>query len=424
MRRSACAMAVATLMLSSFGTAQAQDTTKDTDSSSKSSISDPVESMADTFESASRADPTSSKVTGKEAAKDSEISQALGTASQLDVKQYSSAMSEALVDSGVDEETAGKAARASTSVTNAVVTSASAEDISTLSVSGPACGAALAALGAGGVGIAGGAVTGGTSAAAGTAVASAAVPGMLGCATTAGAALRISGKAIKAYEEDPDAPQMVEVIEDMDSSSPLGKEVLNNMPADQRASAKAAMDFSSKVAKPLAKMKFGDSLIAYGDAATKMGKGDPTGTTDLLPISVALGSQMFVAVGESMGMDTSGMEQAANSASDNISSDSKTSSSKTGTLSESQVSEVKDVVDGGSDVDEDTTKKSDDSEDSSQSDKESSSKDSKKTASSSTSSKDSNDDSVDEDASDSSSSSESDSKSSSSSASVGDSVLD
>lgn len=274
----------------------------------------PLNSMVDVFSKAD--DPTGLKgLTDLSDADTGDVKSLVGAASGLDVKQYSSTIESVLKDAGVDDETASVAARSSTGMTDALVNAADSEDLMNVLDGAPKCITAMAGLATSAAGMAagtvGGAATGGvTTVAAAPAAASAAtasIPGLLGCVKIAGSALTVAGKVVQAYENDQDAPQMVEFARMLNPDKGLGKEVVSQMPEDQQDAAAQAMTLTSEVAVPLSKVKFGDALVDYGTAVTGLGEGDPTASAAIVPATMKLGVQVASAVGEVAGADTSGL---------------------------------------------------------------------------------------------------------------------
>lgn len=371
-------------------------------------MTEPVNVMSDVFTAGGLTDMTdiSSGLLGssKELTDDETMNTAIETAQGVDTDVLSEAMETVLLTSGVvDEDVAVKASSATGSMTNAAIQGISSKEMMTMMSAAPMCATALATVATTvpqvGMGAAAAPATGGASMAPAlattAATATASLPGLLGCGQMVGAGIKMSGTMIEAYESDPDAPQMVELVAEMEPDSQLGQMVLEQVPEEQREQAEEALWLASGIMGELAKIKFGETVSTYGTAIEGMSSGNIMAGTAVLPVTMKMAGQMVTAMGNTVDMDTSMFTDLAGAdISDtlvNAGIPDSNVKNPYGTVSEKEVSGVTKVNSDG-DVDED--------------------KSSNSYGSSSTSSKSSKDkDDVDEDAS--STSSKSSSKSSS-----------
>lgn len=245
---------------------------------------------------------------------DESMNTAIETAQGVDTDVLSESMETVLLTSGVvDEDVAKKASSATGSMTSAAIKGISSKEMMTMVSAAPVCATALATVASTapqvGLGAAAAPATGGASMAPAlattAATATASLPGLLGCGQMVGAGLKMSGTMIEAYESDPDAPQMVELVAEMKPDSQLGQMVLNEIPEEQRPQAREALQLTSEVMGELAKIKFGETVSTYGTAIEGMSSGNVMAGTAVLPVTMKMAGQMVTAMGNVANVDTS-----------------------------------------------------------------------------------------------------------------------
>lgn len=221
--------------------------------------------------------------------------------------QYQQAL-ESAMEGEIDTQSAAKVASGLTAMLPVVMsTAAQPTTIQTVS-SGATCGIGMATAAAGmmasGAAAAGaGAATGGAGAivgapglAAAAPVAAAAAPH---CITATGGLMTSAGMLVAAYEDNPDLPQLVDVAAQLDPDTGLGRVAWENLPGElQTPENKAALKTFSSIAYSMSKVKLGQSLQAYGEVVYGIGQGDPSSLTQLVPVTLTLGTSLINAGAE------------------------------------------------------------------------------------------------------------------------------
>lgn len=217
--------------------------------------------------------------------------------------EYQQAL-EGAMEGEIDTKAATKIASGLTTMLPIVMSTAAQPTTIQAVTSGATCGIGLGTAAAGMMasGAAVGATGGAGAAAAGPAlaasapVAAAAAPH---CITATGGLMTSAGMLVAAYEDNPDLPQLVDVAAQLDPDSGLGKVAWENMPAEmQTEENKAALTTFSNIAYNMSKVKLGQSLQAYGEVVYGVGQGDPSSITQLVPVTLTLGTNLISAGSE------------------------------------------------------------------------------------------------------------------------------
>lgn len=217
--------------------------------------------------------------------------------------EYQQAL-EGAMEGEIDTKSATKIASGLTTMLPIVMSTAAQPTTIQAVTSGATCGIGLGTAAAGMMasGAAVGATGGAGAAAAGPAlaasapVAAAAAPH---CITATGGLMTSAGMLVAAYEDNPDLPQLVDVAAQLDPDSGLGKVAWENMPAEmQTEENKAALTTFSNIAYNMSKVKLGQSLQAYGEVVYGVGQGDPSSITQLVPVTLTLGTNLISAGSE------------------------------------------------------------------------------------------------------------------------------
>lgn len=281
-------------------------------------MTEPINVMSDVFTAGGLTEigdlSTGLLGSSKELTDDDTMNAAIETAQGVDTEILSEAMETVLKTSGVvDDDVAEKASSATGSMTEAAIKGVSSKEMMTMIGAAPMCATALTMVATTvpqvGMGVAAAPSTSGASMAPAlattAATATAALPGLLGCGQMVGAGIKMSGTMIEAYESDPDAPQMVELVAEMEPDSQLGEMVLEQIPEEQRPQAEEALWLASGIMGELAKIKFGETVSTYGTAIEGMSSGNLMAGTAVLPVTMKMAGQMVTAMGNTVNMDTS-----------------------------------------------------------------------------------------------------------------------
>lgn len=211
---------------------------------------------------------------------------------------------EGAMEGEIDTKAATKIASGLTTMLPIVMSTAAQPTTIEAVTSGATCGIGLGTAAAGMMasGAAVGATGGAGAAAAGPAMAAAAPVAAAAaphCITATGGLMTSAGMLVAAYEDNPDLPQLVDVAAQLDPDSGLGKVAWENMPAElQTEENKAALKTFSNIAYNMSKVKLGQSLQAYGEVVYGIGKGDPSSITQLVPVTLTLGTNLISAGSE------------------------------------------------------------------------------------------------------------------------------
>lgn len=217
--------------------------------------------------------------------------------------EYQQAL-EGAMEGEIDTKAATKIASGLTTMLPIVMSTAAQPTTIEAVTSGATCGIGLGTAAAGMMasGAAVGATGGAGAAAAGPAMAAAAPVAAAAaphCITATGGLMTSAGMLVAAYEDNPDLPQLVDVAAQLDPDSGLGKVAWENMPAElQTEENKAALKTFSNIAYNMSKVKLGQSLQAYGEVVYGIGKGDPSSITQLVPVTLTLGTNLISAGSE------------------------------------------------------------------------------------------------------------------------------
>ncbi len=211
---------------------------------------------------------------------------------------------EGAMEGEIDTQAATKIASGLTTMLPIVMSTAAQPTTIEAVTSGATCGIGLGTAAAGMMasGAAVGATGGAGAAAAGPAMAAAAPVAAAAaphCITATGGLMTSAGMLVAAYEDNPDLPQLVDVAAQLDPDTGLGKVAWENMPAElQTEENKAALKTFSNIAYNMSKVKLGQSLQAYGEIVYGIGQGDPSSITQLVPVTLTLGTNLISAGSE------------------------------------------------------------------------------------------------------------------------------
>ena len=217
--------------------------------------------------------------------------------------EYQQAL-EGAMEGEIDTKAATKIASGLTTMLPIVMSTAAQPTTIEAVTSGATCGIGLGTAAAGMMasGAAVGATGGAGAAAAGPAIAAAAPVAAAAaphCITATGGLMTSAGMLVAAYEDNPDLPQLVDVAAQLDPDTGLGKVAWDNMPAElQTEENKAALKTFSSIAYNMSKVKLGQSLQAYGEIVYGIGQGDPSSITQLVPVTLTLGTNLISAGSE------------------------------------------------------------------------------------------------------------------------------
>ena len=217
--------------------------------------------------------------------------------------EYQQAL-EGAMEGEIDTQAATRIASGLTTMLPIVMSTAAQPTTIEAVTSGATCGIGLGTAAAGMMasGAAVGATGGAGAAAAGPAMAAAAPVAAAAaphCITATGGLMTSAGMLVAAYEDNPDLPQLVDVAAQLDPDTGLGKVAWDNMPAElQTEENKAALKTFSNIAYNMSKVKLGQSLQAYGEIVYGIGQGDPSSITQLVPVTLTLGTNLISAGSE------------------------------------------------------------------------------------------------------------------------------